>query len=197
MRNPVWCLLGILAVALRQPDIRQVILFKHPLDCVRTLVDFNIMVQYRSHTPERIAYMEEYLNRFHRMKDIFFQFRVSKPTRAKVDKQRKELPHQRDQSNMRVAPSKRHRRLEDVHDEDNDLRMDIIHTESHFNFVKMHLLSHFSDHIYPSLAISPYTSPSSASWRIRNRSRPDRGARIRTMSSDKFFTATVVSMQSE
>ena len=25
--------------------------------------------------------------------------------------------------------------------------MDMIHTESHFNFVKMHLLSHFSDHI--------------------------------------------------
>jgi len=25
--------------------------------------------------------------------------------------------------------------------------MDMIYTESHFNFLKMHLLSHFSDHI--------------------------------------------------
>ena len=48
---------------------------------------------------------------------------------------------------MRVAPSKRRRRLEDNRDEENELRIDMIHPESHFNFVKMHLLSHFSDHI--------------------------------------------------
>ena len=48
---------------------------------------------------------------------------------------------------MRVAPSKRRRGLEDDRDEENQLRMDMIHTECHFNFVKMHLLSHFSDHI--------------------------------------------------
>jgi len=43
MRNLRWFLLGVLAVALRQPDSRQVILFKHGLDCVRALVDFNMM----------------------------------------------------------------------------------------------------------------------------------------------------------
>ena len=46
-----------------------------------------------------------------------------------------------------MAPSKRDRRLEDDRDEENELRIDMIHTESHFNFVKMYLLSHFSDHI--------------------------------------------------
>jgi len=100
MRNLGWCLLGVLAVALRQPDSRQVIPFKHALDCVRALVDFNMMGQYRSHTLETIAYMEQYLDRFHRMKDIFLEFGVSKRTRAKVDKQRKELQNQRAQSNM-------------------------------------------------------------------------------------------------
>jgi len=106
-----------------------------------------MMAQYRSHTPETIAYMVEYLDRFHRMKDIFLEFRVSKRTRAKVDKQRKELRHQRAQSNMRVARSKRRRRLKDDPDAENALRIYMIHTESHFNLVKMHLLSHFSDHI--------------------------------------------------
>jgi len=48
---------------------------------------------------------------------------------------------------MRVAPSKRRRRLADDLDEEHELRIDMIHKESHFNFVKMHLLSHFSDHI--------------------------------------------------
>jgi len=48
---------------------------------------------------------------------------------------------------MRVAPSKRRRRLAEDRNDENELRMDMIHTESHFNFVKMHLLSDFSDDI--------------------------------------------------
>jgi len=74
MRNLGRCLFGVLAVAPRQPDSRHVIAFKHALDCVRALVNFNMMAQYQSHTPEMIAYMEEYFNRFHRMKDIFLEF---------------------------------------------------------------------------------------------------------------------------
>jgi len=59
---------------------------------------------------------------------------------------------------MQVAPSKRRQRLEDHRDEKNDLRMDMIHTESHFNLVKMHLLSHFSDHIRPFGNIPMYST---------------------------------------
>jgi len=147
MRNIVRCLLGVLAIALHQPNSWQVTPFKHALDSVRALVVFNMMAQYQSQTPERIAYMEEYLDRFHRMKDNLLEFQVSKRTRAKVDKQRKELRHQRAQSDKPVAPSKWPRPLEDDWDKVNDLRIDMIPTESHFNFVKMHLLSHFSDHI--------------------------------------------------
>jgi len=58
MRNLGWCLLGVLAVALHQPDSWQIISFKHALECVRALVDFNMMAQDQSHTPETIAYME-------------------------------------------------------------------------------------------------------------------------------------------
>jgi len=94
MRNLGGCLLGVLAVALPKPNSWQVIPFKHALDCVRALVDFNMMAQYRSHAQETIAYIEEYLDRFHSRKDIFLEFRVSKRTWAKVDKQRKELQHQ-------------------------------------------------------------------------------------------------------
>jgi len=71
MRNLGWYLLGVLILPLRQADSQQVIPSKHPLGCVRPLVDFNIMVQYQSHTPKTIAYMEEYLGGFHKMKDIF------------------------------------------------------------------------------------------------------------------------------
>ena len=87
MRNLGRCILGVLAVALRQPGGAQAIPFKRALRCVRALINFNMMAQYRSHIPDTIAYMEDYLDQFHRMKDVFLEFRVTKRTQAKVDKQ--------------------------------------------------------------------------------------------------------------
>jgi len=95
MRNLGRCILGVLAVALRQPGGAQAIPFKRALRCVRALVDFNMMAQYRSHTPDTIAYVEEYLHQFPRIKDIFLEVRVTKRTQAKVDKQRQEIRRQR------------------------------------------------------------------------------------------------------
>jgi len=147
MRNLGCGILGVLAVALGQPGGAQAIHFKRALRCVSALVDFNMMAQYRSHTPDTIAYMEEYLDQFHRMKDIFLEFRVTKRTQAKVDKQRKEIRRQRALMRERMATSQRRRMRDDDRDEEDELRMDIIHGESHFNFIKIHLLSHFCDHI--------------------------------------------------
>ena len=74
---------------------------------------------------------------------------MTKRTQAKVDKQRKEIRHQRALIRERVAPSQQRLMREDDRDEEDELRMDImmIHGKSHFNFIKMHLLSHFCDHI--------------------------------------------------
>jgi len=66
-RNLGGCILGVLTVALRQPGGAQAILSKPALGCVRALVDFTIMAQYRSHTPDTIAYMEDYMDQFHRI----------------------------------------------------------------------------------------------------------------------------------
>ena len=74
MRNLGRCALEVLAVALRQLQSSQVIPFKHALGCVRALVDFSMMAQYRSHTSVTMAYMEHYLDQFHRMKGIFLEF---------------------------------------------------------------------------------------------------------------------------
>ena len=78
MRNLGRCILGVLAAALRQPQSAQAIPFRHALSCVSALVNFNMMAQYRSHTSETIGYMEDYLDQFPRMKDIFLEFPVSK-----------------------------------------------------------------------------------------------------------------------
>ena len=106
-----------------------------------------MIAQYRSHTSDTIAYMEDDRNRFHKMKGIFLEFRVTKRTLAKVDEQRREIRHQRTQMSQPVVPSKRRHIRDDDREEDNWRRMDLIYSESHFNFIKIHLLSHFSDQI--------------------------------------------------
>jgi len=134
-------------VALRQPQISQVIPFKHALGGVRALVDFSMMAQYRSHMSHTIAYMEHYLDQFHRMKGIFLEFRLTKRTLAKVDEQRREIRHHRMQMSQPVAPSK-HRRISDDNREEKHQRpLELIHRKSHFVFIKIYLLSPFSDHI--------------------------------------------------
>jgi len=125
MRNLGRCILGFLAVALRQPGGAQVIPFKRALGCVRALVDFNMMAQYRSHTCDTIAYMEDYLDQFHKLKDIFLEFRVTKHTQDKVDKQRKEIRLHRALVIERVAPSLCRMR-DDNRQEENNLCLDLV-----------------------------------------------------------------------
>jgi len=107
-----------------------------------------MMAQYRSHTPQTISYMEEYMTQFHETKDIFLEFHISKRTQEKADELRQELCCQIAQMRERVPPSQRWRIRNDDREEDNDQRRELIHSESHFTFVKMHLISHFRDHIY-------------------------------------------------
>jgi len=68
--SPIW------ASALRNPDSSQYPDFKRDLKCVSALVDFTLMAQYRSHTPDTLSYMENYPPIFQRTKDIFLEFRT-------------------------------------------------------------------------------------------------------------------------
>jgi len=121
MRNLGRFILGVLAVAHRQPGGAQVIPFKPALGCIRALVDFNMMAQYRSHTSDTIAYMEDYLDQFYKLKDILLEFGVRKLTQDKLDKQRKEIRRQRALVIERVAPSLRRRMRDDNPHEENHL----------------------------------------------------------------------------
>jgi len=58
MRNLGRCISAVLASALRNPDSSQYQDFKSALKYVSALVDFTLMAQYRSHTPDTLSYME-------------------------------------------------------------------------------------------------------------------------------------------
>jgi len=72
---------------------------------------------------------------------------VTKRIQAKVDKQPKEIRRLRALIRERVAPSQPSRIRDDNRDEENELLMDMIDGETHSNFIKMNLQSHFCYHI--------------------------------------------------
>ncbi len=73
-----------LAIALRAPFTAQRLPFRNALTCVRSLIDFHLIAQYRSHTLETLNYMDQYLREFHESKQVFLEFRVYKATIAKA-----------------------------------------------------------------------------------------------------------------
>ena len=151
MRNLGRCISAVLASALRNPDSSQHQDFKIALKCVGGLVDFSLRTQYRSRTPDTLAYMERYLQIFHQTKDIFPEFRTSKSTRAEVNQQDHELrilmANQISQEAYRISAAQRRLQADQNRLERVNRLADLIQRENHFNFIKMHYLSHFASHV--------------------------------------------------
>jgi len=162
MRNLGPCISAVLASALRNPDSSHYQDFNSAWKCVSAVVDFTLMAQYRSHTPDTLSYMESYLQTFHRTKVIFLEFRTSKATRAQANHQDRELrelmadQHAQEVHHRTVANRRRladHERVER-----SDRRADLIRRENHFNFIKMHYLTHFASHVQRFGSISMYST---------------------------------------
>ena len=81
MRSLGRCISELFASALRDPDGSQQLPFKRVLQFICSVIDFSLIVRYRSHTPERLDYMEMYRRTFHRTKHIFREFHTNKTIR--------------------------------------------------------------------------------------------------------------------
>jgi len=151
MRNLSRCISAVLACALRNPDCSQDQDFPSALKCVSALVDFTLMAQYCSHTPDTLCYMESYLQTFHRTKVIFFELRTSKATRAQGNRQDRELrelmPNQGAEEVRHITVCNRHRPADQERVERSERPGDLIRRENHFNFIKMHYMTHFASHV--------------------------------------------------
>ena len=160
MRNFGRIILVASAVALSSPSASQRECFAEALKCVRSLVDFHLVAQYRSHTPETLKYLDGYLKDFHAHKGVFLHFRESKTTKKKVtavDKKLLERFEQEDKNaprsqggraTLRGRTTAAQRKLELTRKKERERnRIAIIESESHYNYPKMHLLTHFHEHI--------------------------------------------------
>jgi len=162
MGNLGLCIAAVLASALRNPHSSQYQDFKSALKFVSALVDFTLMAQYCSHTPDTLSYMESYLQTFHLTKHMFLEFCTWKATRAQANRQDRELMeliadlrakevHHRTVANRRqLADQERVER--------SDRRADLIRRENHFNFIKMHYMTHFASHVQRFGCISMYST---------------------------------------
>jgi len=95
--------------------------------------------------------MERYLKTFHQMKDIFLEFRTSKSTRVEENRQDRELrrlmANQIAQEAYHISAAQRRRQADQNRLHRVNRWADLIQRENHFNFIKMHYLSHFVSHV--------------------------------------------------
>jgi len=95
--------------------------------------------------------MELYLPTFHKTKDIFLEFRPTKAIRAQAERQDRELRERiANAPRTRVgtgSAAKRHRLLGEAWIERANQWAELIQRENHFNFIKMHYLNHFVQHV--------------------------------------------------
>jgi hypothetical protein len=152
MRNLVKVILPCFAASLRRPSAAERPVFTKALTCVRSIVDFTLMSQYTSHTDETIQYLEQFLKAFHDHKDVFKEYRRDKSTIRKVrevsTRIRGENTEVLNQHRLSGVTAAQRRRIADEQRRDLDgIVADIYDEDVDFNFVKIHLLSHFGDHV--------------------------------------------------
>ena len=97
MRNLLRVLLGVFTTALtrtldvepitprRKTECRTAIL------CVRYIMDYILIAQYKVHTSGPIQFMRDYLGDFHKYKHVFLRFRPSKTVKNAAKEASREL----------------------------------------------------------------------------------------------------------
>ena len=152
MRNLVKVILPCFAAALYRPRTVERPIFAKALTGVRSIVDFTLISQYKSHTDKTIPYLEQYLKAFHDHKDVFKEYQKDKSTMRKVrevnTRIRSENSEVLNQHRLSGATAAKRCRIADEHRQDLDEIIAYIYDEDvDFNLVKLHLLSHFGDHV--------------------------------------------------
>ena len=101
------------------------------------------MAQYQSHIPKTFNYIDTYLAEFYQIKQVFLKFCISKRVTELVLDSVKQLQEKQRQAvtfSQHITAAKQCRIKVENQNEVLDLQESIIHQESHFNFIKMHLL---------------------------------------------------------
>ena len=106
------------------------------------------MAQYKVHTTATIELMNAYVSDFHKNENVFLRFRATKAIKNADKEAAKELKStDRLLVSGTMSTTKRRKLNQDFKLDQEELEHVLLTEGSHYNFPKMHLLSHFTDQI--------------------------------------------------
>jgi hypothetical protein len=144
-------LLPIFSATLLNPTTTEKHTFRKAITCVKAIIYFHLMAQYRSHTEATLKYMEDYLDDFHQNKDVFCQYRAGKVAKRTAENLRKELGKALEANRTsgkdweRLSKVQKRRLVDEEKTWIKSKVKSFLEEESKFNFIKLHLLALFSD----------------------------------------------------
>jgi len=80
MRNWSWIIYPEFGAGLHKALPRKWAVFQSAVTCFGTQVYWSVVLQYQPHTTETLNYLVDYIYQFHRKKDIFTAYMMSKFT---------------------------------------------------------------------------------------------------------------------
>ena len=138
--------------------------------------------------------METYLRTFHRTNDIFLEFCTTKAIRAQAERQDRELRKRIANANSTAGAAgstpNRRRLMDEARIERANQWAELIQQETHFNFIKMHYLNHFVQHVRRFRSIPMY-STNIRELTPKKKSRKATAGQIRMMPHDRSWHNTV------
>ena len=154
MRNFSKIILGTFTAAIRRsahqprPTEGQLHDFNKAIRCVRNISDSYLMTQYTSHTDQSVSYMQKYLQGFHETKDVFLRFRADKKIKRAAAVAHKSLLNEQTQESVQgLTVSEKAEGRQDNTLKRRDLVDEILREGAHYNFLKIHLISHYTEQI--------------------------------------------------
>jgi hypothetical protein len=146
-------LLPVFSATLLNPTTTEKHTFRKAITCVKAIIYFHLMAQYRSHTEATLKYMEDYLDDFHQNKNVYSQYRAGKVAKRTAENLRTEFgkaleAKKTSGKDWEKLSKVQKRRL--VDEEKTWIKSKVksfLEEESDFNFIKLHLLAHFSNYV--------------------------------------------------
>jgi len=155
-------LLGVVTQSLRGGSTAQRPIFNRAIECTQAMLEFYMYARYKSHDDGKLSYMEDALCRFHTFKDVFLLGRAGKKAKAKANDLRMELVNKRkvdEETNAETwTPSKKRREMNAWRDYISHKRDVSKELHADFNFLKIHLMSHWVEQIRRYGALQQYSA---------------------------------------
>ncbi|KAF8436090.1 hypothetical protein BGX38DRAFT_1274632 [Terfezia claveryi] len=117
-------------------------------------------LEYPSHTDETISYLRQFLRDFHETKDVFLRFRAGKRVKKATAEAHKKLLREKTEVLVTIdlTASEKIKHHQENTFERKELVDEILKDRAYYNFLKIHLISHYAEKILKFGALGQYST---------------------------------------